>query len=505
MKPPSRWVSITSNSPPGGVADLLEPVAERILGDDADHLSRRIGRVVAEEVGAVHRLLEGVERARREHLHAAAGTGLDAVLLHRRAKAVPVEAAVPLGGEGLEELRREAVGGVELGRIGARHRRPALPADAGEQLLDAVEAAVDRGQERLLLALDHARHARRRLAELRVGVPHHVGHHGRQPVEERLPHPHLPAVEHGPAQEPLDDVLLLVVAGQDVLMDRERAGPHVVGDPPHPPAVVAGRLVPPAAHVGHGLHERPEDVDVEVGVHPLQHGAGPLQAHAGVDVAAGQRLQVVGRRADAVELREYEVPDLDVAAVGHPVEDLAARPADAVGPLAGGARRPEVVVLAHPRDLRRQHADLVGPDAESLVVVLVDADRELLGGDVQPIPGGEKLPGPVNRFPLEVVAEREVAEHLEERVVPRRAAHVVDIAGPQALLAGRGPGELELALPQEVILELVHARRREQHRRIPAGHEHVARAADAALRLEEGEVGFAKFVGLHRVGGSGRG
>ena len=75
--------------------------------------------------------------------------------------------------------------------------------------------------------------------------------------------------------------------------------------------------------------------------------------------------------------------------------------------------------------------------------------------------------------------------------------HVVDVAGAEALLAGRGPRELQLALAEKMILELVHAGGREEHRGIPAGHEHVAGAANAALRLEERQVCLAKIVGLH--------
>jgi len=340
--------------------------------------------------------------------------------------------------------------------------------------------------------------ASRGRGELRIGIPHQLGHDRRQPVEEGIPHPQLPAVEHGPPEQPFDDILLFVVAGQHVFMDREGAGPHVVGDSPHPPAVVRGRLIPPAADLGHRLDERPEDVDVEVAVHPLEHGAGPLQAHPGVDVAARQRGKVVRRQPVAVELGEHEIPDFDVAAIGHRIEDLAARAADAVGPLRGRRRRPEVVVFAHPRDRLRRQADLVRPDPIGLVVILIDRDRELLGSDVEPVFRRQKLPGPVDGLPLEIVAEGKVAEHLEKGVVPRSAAHILDVAGAEALLAGGGPGELELARAEEVILKLVHSRRREQHGGIPAGHEHVARPADAAFRLEKGEVGFAEFVGLHR-------
>ena len=45
----------------------------------------------------------------------------------------------------------------------------------------------------------------------------------------------------------------------------------------------------------------------------------------------------------------------------------------------------------------------------------------------------------------EIIAEAEIAQHLEERVVIGGAADVVDVAGAQAFLAGGGPGEIELA------------------------------------------------------------
>jgi hypothetical protein len=62
-------------------------------------------------------------------------------------------------------------------------------------------------------------------------------------------------------------------------------------------------------------------------------------------LGSGRRL--FGRVAHAVELREDEVPDFDLAEVGAEV-DFAARAADAVGALAGGVGRPEVLVLAQP-------------------------------------------------------------------------------------------------------------------------------------------------------------
>ena len=161
----------------------------------------------------------------------------------------------------------------------------------------------------------------------------------------------------------------------------------------------------------------------------------------------------------------------------------------------GRAGGPEVVILAHPRDPAGIEADLLVPDVERLVVVEVDRHRQALAGDSQGF--GQKLPAPVDRFLLEVVAEREVAEHLEERHVAGGPPDVLDVAGPDALLAGRRRSETRVAQPHELALELVHARRGEQDGLIFLGNQHIAGAADAPLGDEEVEERFAKLIGHH--------
>jgi hypothetical protein len=68
----------------------------------------------------------------------------------------------------------------------------------------------------------------------------------------------------------------------------------------------------------------------------------------------------------------------------------------------------------------------------------------------------------LDRTFLEVVAEGEVARHLEERVVAGGLADLVDVAGAHALLhAGRALVRRRL-LTEEVRLELHHPRVDEQ-------------------------------------------
>ncbi len=88
---------------------------------------------------------------------------------------------------------------------------------------------------------------------------------------------------------------------------------------------------------------------------------------------------------------------------------------------------------------------------------------------------GEELPGEIHGLLLEVVAEGEVAQHLEEGVVARRPAHVLQVVvlapGADALLAGGGARVVALLLAQEDVLELVHARVGEEEGRVPRGDE----------------------------------
>ena len=153
------------------------------------------------------------------------------------------------------------------------------------------------------------------------------------------------------------------------------------------------------------------------------------------------------------------------------VEDLAARTAGA-----GVGHLPEVVGLvlraarlvadAHAALLR--HADGLGPEVVGLVVGLVDRGPEPLRRQLVDL--GEQLPGELDRVLLEVVAEAEVAQHLEERVVARGVADVLQVvvlaARAHAALRGRGARVGALLLAEEHVLELHHARIDEQQRRV---------------------------------------
>ncbi len=141
----------------------------------------------------------------------------------------------------------------------------------------------------------------------------------------------------------------------------------------------------------------------------------------------------------------------------------------------------------HP--LGRQ-ADLVAPDRPGNLVVLVGRGRQSLARDAEIL--GQELPRPVDRLALEVVAEAPVAEHLEEGVMARRAAHLLEVvvlAGhSQAALVVHGPDVAALLSPGQHVLELDHPGVGEEQRLVARGHERRARHHGVAPLGEELDV-----------------
>ena len=168
----------------------------------------------------------------------------------------------------------------------------------------------------------------------------------------------------------------------------------MVGDAAQAAAVLVGRLVAHAADLAGRLDQRAEDVDVEVRTRRPASTAAVRSRPMPVSMfllGSGRRL--FGRIAHAVELREDQVPDFDLAE-GRVEVDFAARAADAVGALAGGVGRPEVLVLAQPLQPLGRQLDLVEPDAGRLVVVEIDRGRELFGRQMRATSCRSETPRP---------------------------------------------------------------------------------------------------------------
>jgi hypothetical protein len=237
-------------------------------------------------------------------------------------------------------------------------------------------------------------------------------------------------------------------------------------------------------------HEVTEDVGVVQAVAADEDGHDALEPGAGVDVLARQVAELaIGA---PVVLGEHEVPELDVALLG-PGRDRAAFGAEgravvpedlrrrATGPRV--AHLPEVV-LVEPLDAIAREADGIGPDVRRLVVAHVDGHPQAPRVQLQHL--GHELPRPSDGVGLEVVAEAEVPEHLEEAEVPVRAPDGVEVVvltpGPHAALHRRCSRRMvrRRFLAQEVGDELHHPRVGE-HRRARVRRDEAGRRDERVL------------------------
>ena len=312
---------------------------------------------------------------------------------------------------------------------------------------------------------------------------------------------------HGPADDAPQHIAAVLVGREHSVADQQRRGAGVVGEDAQRHVAGIGLAQLGAGQALGRVEQGHELVGLPHRVHALQHSHSALQAQAGVDRGLGQRdLLAFG---SALELHEHQVPDLDealLAAVGRASagsvlgslvpEDLRARPAGAhIG-------HPPVVVLAQTLDPLGGHADLVAPDGLGLVVTEVNRHPQALGVEAER--AGHELPGPGAGVGLEVVAEAEVAEHLEEGQVPGGAPDLVEVVvlatGPDALLDGDGPRERGLLLTGEVRLERNHARHREQQGEV-VGDEAGRGMVGMAPLDEEVDEGFADLGRGHRLHG----
>ena len=192
-----------------------------------------------------------------------------------------------------------------------------------------------------------------------------------------------------------------------------------------------------------------------------------------------------------VVLHEHEVPELDEAvavAVGPAVGPAAAElgPAVVVQLRARAARadRPGLpeVVAAEPHDPLRRHAHLE-PELDRLLVGRRPSRRR---GRRSPTAGRGRTRSPSGEVTscqacstanaLEVVADREVAEHLEERQMVRGAPDLVDVDRAEALLHGDEALVRRLLLAEEVALQRLHPGRGDEDALIPCRrHQRPAR------------------------------
>ena len=225
----------------------------------------------------------------------------------------------------------------------------------------------------------------------------------------------------------------------------------MIGDDTHAHVVLVVGAVVSAGDRGSHVEHRANLVDLVHVLDALFEERDALHTHAGVDVLLRQfaeNLEALTFALAAKVLHEDEVPDLDVPVVvgGWAAFDAVLRPAvkEDLRARTGRARltgRPVVGIHVQTLDsLVRQPGGLL-PEVDRLVVVFVDRDPQVFLLEAEPairFARGQQLPRELDRVLFEIVAERKVAVHLEERSVARRLADLFDVEGANALLHARG-------------------------------------------------------------------
>ncbi len=476
---------------------------DRLAVDHQAHDLRLGGlMLVAQELGGAQGFAQLEPDARLGLLAGAlpAGARLGPLALHGRLEAGEIDGHA-LGAQGvLGQIERKAVGVVELegGLAGqlAAHRQ------ARGRLLEQAQAAFQGLAKARFLELQQLGDQGLGAAQLLVGQAHLGDQDRHQAPHQGLLGAQELGMAHRPAHDPAQDVAAAFVGRHDAIGDQEGRSAQVVRDHLEGRARgTGGRL---AGQLLARLDQAAEQVDVVVILLALKDRGDPLQAHAGVDRGPGQGLALAAL--DLLKLHEDQIPELQepvAVLVGRArraagdrgalvIEDLGAGAAGA-----GVAHHPEIIVSRDPDDPVLGQAGDLAPQLEGVVVLVVDRDPQAVLGQAPFL--GHQLPGKLDRERLEVVAEGEVAQHLEEGVMPGGVADIVEIvvlaAGAHDFLRRGGALVVALLDAGEQVLELDHAGIGEQQRRVVMRHQRRGGDDLVVVLLEVVEKRLTDLVG----------
>src|SRR5688500_2157645 len=238
--------------------------------------------------------------------------------------------------------------------------------------------------------------------------------------QERLLEPEFAASPDRAAQDAAQHVGPAFVPGQHPVRDQERAATRMIRDDAQRPVGFRIATVGDTRQPGHMLDDRLIEVDVVDRLDLLHDHDQPLQTHAGIDMLPGERRAGAIRELD--ELHEDVVPDLQIpltVTTGCTLRRAAAMLGAAVeidlrsGTIRSGCADGTPPVVFEPADSIVRYPDYVAPDTQCVLVIRVHGWVKAISGDTEVL--GKELPGPLERFALEVIADREVSKHEEER------------------------------------------------------------------------------------------
>ena len=447
-----------------------------IADQSVDLPLRRFG-VITEELGDAMRLGEfvpdvgvlGIART------GPGGAGLLALLVHRGLETRHVHRATLFAQGVLGEIEGKAVGVVQL--EGSRTRQGGAFRKVRQLVIQQPQPAVQSGAEARFFQPQRLLNEALRAVKLRISDAHLLHQSWHQLEHDRILRAQHMRVAHGAAHDAAQNIAAPLVRRHHPIGNQERGRAQMVGD--HPVVDFARTIRIGRGGMGGSLDQRAHQVGVVVVVLALEKRTDPLQPHAGVDA-----LHLQGDHAAVGELlvlHEDVVPDLDepvavlIGRAGRTTPDMVAVVIENLGAGAAGTGRthaPEVVVAGDADDLVVGKARHLFPDRRRLVIGVVNGDAKLVLVEAEVL--GQQLPGEGNRLILEIVAEREIAQHLEKRMVPRGVADIVEVvvlaAGPNTFLRAGGAFVIPRLDPGEAVLELHHAGIGEHQRGIVARH-----------------------------------
>ncbi len=395
---------------------------------------------------------------------------------------------------------RGATGGACLLDVASQRRHP-LRERASEALLLGRQPHVDR------LGV---------LAQLRVGAAHQLAHALAVARQEARVQLQAAALLDRSAHHPAQHVAAVLVGGHHAVSEEEGHRAGVVREDAQPAVGIEVLAVAPAGELLSQLDQGLELVCLEHRPLALEDRRQAVQAEARVDVVGRQRLQqragAVGARL-LVVLHEHQVPILQEALVLLTGEILRAAVLDAAvhvqlrarAARAAGARLPEVLRARAGHDPLAWDAQLqplldrllVRAEPEA-VVALKHRHPDVLLVEPEDVP--RKLPRERDGLALEVVPEGEVAEHLKEGQVACGVADVVDVHRAKDLLTAGEARSGRGLLAEEVGLQRMHARNREQRGGVVrGGHQRGGGYALMPALLKEAQVALAYLVRGHRA------
>ena len=360
-----------------------------------------------------------------------------------------------------------------------QHGRPGL-LSLGDRCLEQHGSGAQRRLEGGFLPDGDAADPLSFVVQLRV-----LGRHGVDRRVDQLRHRRLSCSQdahvanHASHQAP-KHVPPTFVAGHHTVTDQERAGSSVIGHHSKRNIIAFGLSIPGTGQFARGVQDAPCRVDLVDVVDALQQGRHSFESHSGIDVLVRKLVQdgvvLFCRTGTSLELHENQVPHFEVAVlVGNRTSLDAVVGSSVVVDLRTGSARPwhphRPVVVGLPASLnaiqRKTHIPV--PNIDGLVVVEIHRDpQSRLIESVATVGDrlGEQLPREGNRPFLEVVTERKVARHLEERRVTRSLADLFDVQGAHDLLRAGRAGIRRRRFSEEIRLEGHHAGVDEQQRRI---------------------------------------